>query len=557
MNGLEKIKVLDTMSVERISNLYMEKEFGSLDQQRNMIDTVAERLSKEWDVKINIIKRSREKRSAKKGTFYKRAAIIELLELMRSGKIQMVIFEKLDRFSRDQIGTLEFLEEAEKLDVIIYDIEYGKINLKDKNCRFLIQMKTWQNQEYSLDLGEKVQRKARMAMVFNQKDNSSRNCLGLDKIKGHSGFYKINDDEVRIVKDIMNKFILYQSYKETVSYCNEMGYRAKSGVKFDLRRLQRLFNDPKLSGESSFEDIWDQFPELQDDKRMVKWSYRHGRVIGEELLAKVKLTMQLLNKVKRTKAGKDGRVSLLSSILKSPCGANFYRESAGNYVYYFNPKTKERLRLEEVESKVIGDIQEILINSKELRKQIDRTILSGDSVVKKLGDRLSRIDKEIDAKNRILDGFSKKMQKLVLSDSEDIAEACEFMIGEKNKVVRELECLEDEKLEVEHKKSHVKQVVDEKAAEKWIKKTMASFSKEPCVRKKAILSTIFKEIIYENEKLIYKVNLDPDGVEVSKKIFGKKGESFGSYSEKFPLEENFGIRSKWRERRDSNSRPSP
>lgn len=65
-----------------------------------------------------------------------------------------------------------------------------------------------------------------------------------------------------------------------------------------------------------------------------------------------------------------------------------------------------------------------------------------------------------------MDEFSAKMQKLVLSDNPDIAEACEFMISEKNKVSKQLDSLLHEKEELEHKKARVKQVVDDKAAEK-------------------------------------------------------------------------------------------
>jgi len=76
---------------------------------------------------------------------------------------------------------------------------------------------------------------------------------------------------------------------------------------------------------------------------------------------------------------------------------------------------------------------------------------------------------------------------------------------------------------------------------------MASFSKEPCIRKKAILSTIFKEIVYENETLIYKVNLDPDTVGVLKcrALSRKKGEK-----KAISVDDNFFVISrKWREHR--------
>ena len=97
-------------------------------------------------------------------------------------------------------------------------------------------------------------------------------------------------------------------------------------------------------------------------------------------------------------------------------------------------------------------------------------------------------------------------------------EAFDFMLSEKNKVSKLVDSLNHEKEELDHKRAHVKQVVDNKAAEKWIKKAMSSFVKEPCARKNAILSMNFQEIVFDNETLIYKVNLAPDSAGVASQV---------------------------------------
>ncbi|MFW2331661.1 MAG: hypothetical protein ACN4E2_05130 [Nitrospinota bacterium] len=47
-----------------------------------------------------------------------------------------------------------------------------------------------------------------------------------------------------------------------------------------------------------------------------------------------------------------------------------------------------------------------------------------------------------------MDGFSKKMEKLLLSAEDDIADACNFMLSEKKKVSGLLEILEDERVQL-------------------------------------------------------------------------------------------------------------
>ena len=264
-------KVLFVYIFLRVSTLNQAKVLnGSLESQRKAAEQFVKRLEQILGVKLIVKKVYEEKRSAKKGTFDSRDSIIDVRREMSKGNVDIIIFEKLDRFSRDNQGNLRFFDEAQEKNVSIYEIESGKIDITDRSNRFLKSLKSLQNEDYSIELSDKMTRKGRMAMVFSGKDNSTRRCLGLDPDPKSPGYYVVNDSEVKIVKDIMNKFIALKSYKETVMYCDEMGYRTKmlfrkdspnaygeieagrtvGGKKFNLQRLQRLFRDPKLSGEN-------------------------------------------------------------------------------------------------------------------------------------------------------------------------------------------------------------------------------------------------------------------------------------------------------------------
>ena len=158
--------------------------------------------------------------------------------------------------------------------------------------------------------------------------------------------------------------------------------------------------------------------------------------------------MDEVNRTTRAKQSKDGKVSLLSGILKSPCGTKFYREPAGNKIYYYNLKTKERLQMAEVESKVIDDITEVMLKSGELRKQIERTILKVDSAIQRQNDRLGRLKDDVREKTKVLNGFSDRLRELALSPSEDVTNICKLLLDEKEKVEFEIDSTQKEMMEV-------------------------------------------------------------------------------------------------------------
>ena len=185
-----------------------------------------------------------------------------------------------------------------------------------------------------------------------------------------------------------------------------------------------------------------------------------------------------------------------------------------------------------------------------LKKQVERSVLSGGSALQKLNDRLGRLNREIRDKTKILDGFSEKIRELAISTNQNMVDVCNMIISEKEKIESELCDLTSEVSLLEHKMEKIEKVADGNAAEKWIRKTMKSFAQNPCVRKKAILSTIFKEIIYRDGKLEYKVNLDPEAIEIASPTRKKGKKKAVSEEDSFLV-----TQMKWRERRDSNSRP--
>jgi len=119
--------------------------------------------------------------------------------------------------------------------------------------------------------------------------------------------YVRNEDEVKIVKDIVRKFIETRSYKPVLEYCRQKWYKTKArhtkervdrdgnripprllgDEEFDDESLKRLLQNPKYRGFSVFHDSWNQFPEKQDEKGNVIWRYPHGTIIDEETAAKI------------------------------------------------------------------------------------------------------------------------------------------------------------------------------------------------------------------------------------------------------------------------------
>lgn len=160
-----------------------------------------------------------EQASGSSSAIQNRKVLREIFKLLESGVLDFILFEKLDRLSRDPIFNMEFMRLAEKYGCDIYDIESGgKVDIRERGSQLGFFVKNMLDENYSIKSGEKISKAMRERMVSIGKDATTRPTLGLDAHPTKRGLYIINHKEQRVVIDIFNKFVSTGSYSKTVDY---------------------------------------------------------------------------------------------------------------------------------------------------------------------------------------------------------------------------------------------------------------------------------------------------------------------------------------------------
>jgi DNA invertase Pin-like site-specific DNA recombinase len=442
-------------------------QHGSLEQQNNRIQRWAEQVSESVGHSYQIVKSIEEARSGSKGKFHLREGFKQLLEVVRKREIDFIVFESVSRMGRWGRANAELAEACHDNGVELWFVDGGRFNYLNKGDRIKFGINNLMAEEESLDNSERVTKKQREAMVNNGKDTSTNPALGLDPHPTKVGMYIPNHEELKTVVEIMEKFCQYRSLKLTVNYCSERGFKTKErvtkagtdkmgnivpsrrigGDDFDETRLRAMLCSPKYRGVNSFTDHFDQFPKLQNDKKIVRWEYahfrEHGQVISEELLKRVEDTLKMFE-IHKPRSSKFGNVYLLSGgILKDHLGNSFYGSSAksGKHLYYYNkvndPDLSKSIKKEEIEEIVIGRLKHYLTNTEHFQKLISTSLKNHHLIEQSLQSEMSSLQKRSKELEHLINGFSETLRKVVLDHTNDIIQICRTLEEEKQKAVEE------------------------------------------------------------------------------------------------------------------------
>lgn len=555
------------MALLRVSTTFQANvQYGSLEQQKNMICRWVERQCEFTGFQYQV-KFITEDISGRKESLHKRLGLKSVERAMKQGAVDVVVFEKLDRLSRDKIQNIRFLEVANEFNVEVFEVESGKIDFKDRGSRLGFNIKNLLAEEYSLELEEKITKKQRESMVNNGKDASRYAILGFDPHSTLACMYVPNKQELVVVEDIMRKFVELQSYKETVRYSKKMNYRTKTrwtkekidkhgnivpkkevgGALFDEKKLRALLTNKKYRGRNSFRDTWNQFPNMQDENGIVWWEYWHkreyGDVIDPELIKQIDKTMAKIAG-KRPQRAKDGSVYILSGILKAPNGTKYY----GANPYYENKHVKKRYRRDDVEEKVVGRVKQYLNESGTLEKVIKSFLKNRMVGLPVLNEAIGEAKGQVKNLESTVNGFSERLREAAIAESGQWKEICEMVLVEKTKSEKELEELKEELEVLEAKRHWVNTELREQTLQSYFKQVMAHFDQKSDVQKRRIIQTIIPEaIIHDDDRLELRVNADVNGK--SEMLFNQPD------SGRHDGHNILRIKEKWRERRDLNPRP--
>lgn len=499
-------------------------QHGSLEAQQQRINRWAEARKLTSGFIYEITKFIAEEQSAFREKNEKRVQMMELMKDMGGGKVKFIIFESVSRLFRDVEYATRFYRLAEKNEIEIWEIESG-INYNNPGNPYSYMMfiqKAAASEAESMITSNRVKCKHREAMVMHGKDPSPRpSFLGLDLHPTKVGFYIINQQELKIVLDIIQAFVRLKSYADTLNYCSQKNYRTKryvtkekvdrdgniiqskmkGGEPFEHASLVALLTNPRYAGFSSFIDTNNQFPQLQDDGQRVTWSYAHGRVIDQKLLDQVKETSMVagFNKSIRKSPTKD--LSLLGQLIQDSQGQIFHCQSAKNhqYRYYFNPVNDFRIPMDELDKNFI--------------KLLDSYKEDPSTLNKILNDYMGRLKVEVaQYGNQIVEVCSMQEKKTQELDQLNLAKREKLMGGASDQVIlffdEEIKKVETEIGELSQKKNELAAKKDEAVAscnEDYIKANFAkivdAIKSTKGSDQKLLIKSLVKRVVIEADSV--------------------------------------------------------
>ena len=556
--NFKNIKEMHGRAVVRVSTKTQGRvQAGSLEQQGHIITRWIDSIHKQTGIKYIIDEVIEEDISGRGESLGKRHGLAKLEKDMLAGRVDFVVFEKLDRLSRDQIHNLRFMEIANKNKIEVYEVDSGKIDFKDRGSRIGFNIKNMFAAEYSCELEEKGTKKLRERRINNGKDSSTKSIFALDPHPTKTCIYNINIKEQKQLIDMFEQALCFGGANiKLKQYCDQKNYLTKKyetkekidkdgnrippvkmgGEKFSTQQLAYVLKNPKYRGFDYFTDDWNQFPNQQDEKMLVRYNYAHGEVVPLELFNSVQELLKE-NTKKKIKTGKV--VFLLQGVLETPDGTLFQADPAksGKNPYYRNIKHKIYIAKDEIEKTVADRVRQYLSESGLLQEIIEKTFKHRLLGLPLLEENISMLNGKIKKITQFGDSFSETIRDTALRNPENLGKVIEILNEERTKAGKELEELRKQLREECEKKRIVTTEFKEKTIGDYVEKVLDGFDDKSDEKKKMIIQTLVPRVIVHS-----KSNIE------MRVCFGLPHYHSGGNQVR--------VASKWREQRDSNPWPS-
>lgn len=339
--------------------------------------------------------------------------------------IDYVIVHKFDRFARNSfdhvINERKLNNKGIKLVSVLEPVGENPESILTKNL--LIGM----NEYFSLNLSREV-KKGHKENALQCKFNGGTPPLGYKIV---DGFYKIDEEEAKIVEKIFALRLQNYSYQKIADTLNGLGYKNKYGKEFNRNSFYEMLQNKRYKGTYIY-GVNDGSGEVRNyRKKNSEW------VEIEDAIPAIitKEVWEEVNKKYRKRSGafkKDARDYILSGLVFcEQCGAPMLgcsrQSSTGKKYYYYRCNDRcgsKSIRADLLEEVVTSLIRDHLIHEKnidvivdyvvsnyqlenpylELQKQKNKLIRQRDNIVnlmaetgsKALIDKLEQLDRQID-----------------------------------------------------------------------------------------------------------------------------------------------------------------
>ncbi len=539
---------------------------GSLDLQKDSISDYVKRLNAQHpDCFYDIIYTIEEDKSGKREELHRRKGLEKANRLIKKGEVDAVIVEKLDRLSRDQAFNLQFMQTLIENGCEFHEAESGQVDFRKREHRFNFTFRNFQAEDYQYELSEKKFRKYLTALFHNGKDSSSYNILGLDHDPVKSCFYIHSVADRPVFDELKNQFLKCHSFSLTAKYLNSKKFvtkiytvkeyvdrygirqptKIKGGKKFTAAYVRGVLTSTQIRGIKRITDIYEQFPEYADENGIITCRLAHEPLLSEEEIAQID---SVLLKNKKHYSPSDDFLFL--KLLQSVDG-NFYTgdstlKTVGKrkrkYLYYEDVKGIEssyrRINATKFEAEVMKRIKEYLTSS-DVFRNLFKSNTELATYEKTAREEVDVCKTQLREKTKLLDKMSSNLRELLTQDGEISQKVILSITSEKSKLQSEVDECRVALLKAEKVLSKICDGKWERSLREGLGSLLTNFDKLPNCDKIRVLGAIIGKIILHPNgrvEIFVKAILDDCGSE--------------------PSGVNTSTGKNWRERRDSNPRPS-
>ena len=205
----------------------------------------------------------------------------KMLNAAEKQAFDVVVFWKLDRFSRSLMHAVQLEAELREHNVRLYSVT-EQIDTTTATGRFNFR-NIASAAEFERDM---VQQRTRMGyhqLASNYRWPNGSPPLGYDLDSDNQ--LVVNDDEAELVVDIFNMYVEQRSMPDVAQILNEEGNSTKSGGTWTPRGVGDLLSNPIYKGRYEVADVSEHIPEYQIvDKELFEEvkSIRHRFQTGNE-----------------------------------------------------------------------------------------------------------------------------------------------------------------------------------------------------------------------------------------------------------------------------------
>ena len=375
----------------------------------------------------------------------------KLITLIKAGKIKAVIVTELSRISRKILDFYKFLELCESYDVQVIVVGQN-LDTKSISGRLLmgVMMSFYQFEREQTIERQKKNNFARLTK--HGKINGGTEILGLKSHPTQKGVFVEDKKSLKTLMRVLNIYCESSTRGQAVKQIKIEGLKNINGKPITLSVLDNAVKNCtwRYVGRwyANLENKDKDPASLQDFEQYTEVDLPHGQILPQELIERVLEKQKALSsKVRQT--GSQGYVYLLSSILVDENMNEFKGEVArgkgGQYRYYRNLKTNQRLRVEEVDSLVMTTLRSYLANDQVFQSAVELALSNADKRKAELKLELSSIEGRL----RTLENKEVKLSKSLVDDD---AEVTGWIKEQIKKMVQEKKQLE---LKSEAIKSHI------------------------------------------------------------------------------------------------------